>query len=190
VSETSHNLDAAEPVSAASRATALWTDIFQGLLIACVVIWVLDVPRRLFGVAFYTEQLLAICLGFGLALSFVGGKPKQTASWDWGGVIASAAIGAYIVHRYYAGSDVPLPLLASLGASLLWAAVGSRAALTRWLDWIGAFLSLAICLYIAFRYHQLTYEIALLPTEGIVGSALLVLLVLEATGAPRAGCWS
>jgi len=181
VSETSHNLDAAEPVSAASRATALWTDIFQGLLIACVVIWVLDVPRRLFGVAFYTEQLLAICLGFGLALSFVGGKPKQTASWDWGGVIASAAIGAYIVHRYYAGSDVPLPLLASLGASLLWAAVGSRAALTRWLDWIGAFLSLAICLYIAFRYHQLTYEIALLPTEGIVGSALLVLLVLEAT---------
>ena len=51
----------------------------------------------------------------------------------------------------------------------------------RWFDWIAAALSLVICLYISVRYEPLTYEIALLPLEGIVGSAILVLLVLEAT---------
>ena len=38
-----------------------------------------------------------------------------------------------------------------------------------------------ICGYIAYRYDALTYEIALLPTDGVIGSALLLLLVLEAT---------
>jgi len=128
VSDKSHALDA-EPASNASRAVALWTDIFQGLLIGCVVVWVLDLPRRLFGLAFYTEQLLAVCLGFSLALAFIATKGRQP----------------------------------------------------RWFEWIAAFGSLGICLYIAFRYHQLTYEIALLPTEGIIGSALLILCVLEAT---------
>src|SRR5215216_2931095 len=82
----------------------------------------------MFGVAFYTEQMLTVCLGLGLALSFVGGwRPP------------------------------------------------------RWIDWVSAVASLAICAYIAVRYHLLTYEIAMLPTEGIVGSAILILLVLEAT---------
>ena len=36
-------------------------------------------------------------------------------------------------------------------------------------------------LYITVRYEPLTYEIAMLPLEGIIGSAILVLLVLEAT---------
>ena len=38
-----------------------------------------------------------------------------------------------------------------------------------------------ICGYITVRYEPLTYELAMLPIEGIVGSAILVLLVLEAT---------
>lgn len=37
---------AAEFAAAASRATRLWTDIFQALLIAVVVLWVFDVIGR------------------------------------------------------------------------------------------------------------------------------------------------
>jgi TRAP transporter 4TM/12TM fusion protein len=111
-----------------SRAVALWTDIFQGLLIAVVVLWVLDAPRRVFGVAFYTEQMLAVCLGLSLALAYIGAR---------GG--------------------------------------------PRWHDWVGAVVSIAICLYIAVRYEALTYELAMLPPEGIIGSAVLIALVLEAT---------
>ncbi|MGV3634894.1 MAG: TRAP transporter permease [Pseudorhodoplanes sp.] len=114
---------------ATSRVQSLATDILQGLLIACVVGWVLDIPRRWFGAAFYTEQLLAVCLGLTLALAFVAPQNRRP----------------------------------------------------RWFDWIGAALSLAICGYIAARYEALTYEIAMLPVEGIVGSLILIVLVLEAT---------
>jgi TRAP transporter 4TM/12TM fusion protein len=126
---------AAEQASAASPAVALATDILQGALILCVVGWVLDLPRRLFDMSFYTEQLLAVCLGLGLALSFI---------------TTSTAISSLI-------------------------------RVMRWLDWFAAAASLIICVYIAYRYDALTYEIALLPTDGVVGSALLLLLVLEAT---------
>ena len=121
--------DATASDAVASGPAAIATDILQGLLIACVVGWVLDIPRRTLGIALYTEQLLAICLGFSLALSFIGGRLRQP----------------------------------------------------RWFDWIGAALSLAICTYIAIRYEPLTYELAFLPIEGIIGSAILIVLVLEAT---------
>ncbi len=120
--------DAAEPVAAVPKSVAICTDILQALLLFCVVAWVLDLPRRVFGLSFYTEQLLAVCLGIGLALSYVGGKFPQ-----------------------------------------------------RWMGWASAIASLVICAYIAARYDALTTEIALLPTEGIIGSAVLILLVLEAT---------
>ena len=120
-------MDAAQQ-PAASRAASLATDILQGLLILCVVGWVLDVPRRFFGAAFYTEQLLAVCLGLALALAYIGAR---------GG--------------------------------------------PRWHDWLNAAASIAICLYIAVRYEPLTYELAMLPLEGIVGSLILICLVLEAT---------
>lgn len=112
-----------------SKAAALATDILQGLLLACIVGWVLDVPRRVLGVSFYTEQLLAVCLGLGLALSFVARRERAP----------------------------------------------------HWLEWLGGAASLAICLYIALRYEPLSYELAMLPAEGVVGSALLILLVLIAT---------
>ena len=129
MSET-HELPAPSgPVATGWRSAAFWTDVFQGLLILCVVGWVLDLPRRLLGISFYTEQLLAICLGFALALSFIGGKVRQPG----------------------------------------------------WLDWAGAIASLIICSYITIRYEPLTYELANLPMEGVVGSAILIVLVLEAT---------
>jgi TRAP transporter 4TM/12TM fusion protein len=128
MSELQDQVDAAETPSAASRLVSLCTDVLQALLLLCVVAWVLDFPRRLFGLAFYTEQLLAICLGLSLALTFISSRRAP-----------------------------------------------------RWYEWAGALLSIGICLYITVRYEPLTYELAMLPTEGIVGSAILIVLVLEAT---------
>ena len=113
--------------SVASPTVALWTDIFQATMLICVVGWVLDLPRR-FGFSFYTEQLLATCLGLSLAISFINTK---------------------------------LP--------------------SRWLGAAGAIASLAICGYISARYETLTSEVAFLPIEGIVGSAILILLAPQAT---------
>jgi TRAP transporter 4TM/12TM fusion protein len=107
---------------------ALSRDALQALLLICVVGWVLDAPRRLFGLSLYTEQMLAICLGFGLALIFISGRARP-----------------------------------------------------RWLDWLFAAVSLSICSYSAWDYDAITYQIALLPTDLVVGAALLVFLVLEAT---------
>ncbi len=127
MSETAAPIETAEPPRPASRAAAFAIDLLQATLIICVVGWVIDVPRRVFGLSFYTEQLLAVCLGLALALSYLGrSRPRL-------------------------------------------------------LDWVGAIASLSICLYITIRYEPLTYELALLPTEGIIGSAILILLVLEAT---------
>ncbi len=112
-----------------SRSAALATDGLQAALLVCIVGWVLDVPRRLLGLSFYTEQLLAVCLGLGLALSFIARRDRAP----------------------------------------------------RLLEWAAAAVSLAICLYITIRYEPLSYELAMLPTEGIVGSAILVLMVMIAT---------
>jgi TRAP transporter 4TM/12TM fusion protein len=168
--------DAAQP--AASRAVAVATDILQGALILCVVGWVLDLPRRLFGLAAYTEQLLAICLGLGLALTFIAGGPRRPAAFNWSGAIAAAAIAAAGMYLYPA---VSWPLIAGFILALLWTVFGARPRVMLWFDWLAAGLALAICAYIAFRYETLTFEIAMLPTDGVVGSVVLLILVLEAT---------
>jgi TRAP transporter 4TM/12TM fusion protein len=177
--QASHELAAPEP--AASRSVALWIDIIQGLLIASVVVWVLDLPRRLFGFAFYTEQLLAVALGLGLALAFITPAPRRPHLLDWGGVMASLVVGCYVAYRIETGAGVPLALLAGLAACLAWAVLASRPWATRWFDVAAAIVSVGLCFYIAYHYERLTYELAMLPTEGVIGSALLVLLVLEAT---------
>ena len=112
-----------------ARAAALATDILQALLLVCIVGWVLDLPRRLLGVSLYTEQLLATCLGLGLALSFIARRDRPP----------------------------------------------------HWLEWAAAAVSLAICGYITVRYEPLSYELANLPTEGVVGSAILIFVVMLAT---------
>jgi TRAP transporter 4TM/12TM fusion protein len=114
---------------ASPRSVSLAVDILQGAMVLCVVLWVIDIPRRLFGLAFYTEQLLAVCLGLSLALTFISHKDRQPNIYEW---LAAAA-------------------------------------------------SLLICGYITVRYEPLTYELAMLPIDGVIGSALLILLVLEAT---------
>jgi TRAP transporter 4TM/12TM fusion protein len=128
VSEVAADTGTAGPVPAVRRSIALATDILQAALLMCVVGWVVDVPRRLLGLSFYTEQLLAICLGLSLALAFIAARFPQI-----------------------------------------------------WMNWVGAAASLIICGFITVRYEAFTYEISLLPWEGIIGSAVLILLVLEAT---------
>jgi TRAP transporter 4TM/12TM fusion protein len=122
-----HAIEAA-PAGAVSRPVRIATDLLQAVLLICVVGWALDLPRRLFGASFYTEQLLAVSLGLSLALSFISARLRPA-----------------------------------------------------WLGWLAAAVALAICGYIALRYATLTLSIALMPTDGIIGSAILILLVLEAT---------
>ena len=173
---------AAEFASTASRATFLCANVLQGLLVAAVVLWVLDVPRQIFNVAFYTEQLLTVCLGLSLALAYIAEPARRPSQLDWGGSLASIGICAFILFRYRAAlTDVPLVLLAGLGVSLGWTLVASRARFARWFDWGAAAASLLLCAYITVRYETLTQEIALMPVEGIIGSAILILLVLEAS---------
>lgn len=181
MSERLSETGAAEAAPAASRATAVATDILQALILLCIVGWVLDVPRRTFGLALYVEQLLAVCLGLSLALCFIGGRVRPPARFDWGGATASLCIAAFMGLRYGSPSEIPPALLVAFAGALVWTGVGSRAWAIRWFDWVAAVLSLAICLYITVRYEPLTYELALLPTEGVIGSAILILLVLEAT---------
>ena len=92
--------DAAEFASAASKATVFWTNVFQSLLVAAVVLWVLDIPRQVFNVSFYTEQLLTVCLGLTLALAYIADTSRPRHWTDWGAVVASLALCGYIAARY------------------------------------------------------------------------------------------
>jgi TRAP transporter 4TM/12TM fusion protein len=118
-------LEARAPASLASA--RLVADILQALLVASVVAWVLDLPRRILGLAFYSEQFLTIVLGLGLGLAYLRGDERP-----------------------------------------------------RWWEWLAAAVALGLCGYIAVRYPDLSNELPMLPLEGVAGSALLILLVLEA----------
>jgi TRAP transporter 4TM/12TM fusion protein len=172
---------AAEFRAVASKATVFWANVIQALLVVCVVVWVLDIPRQVFNISFYTEQLLTVCLGLTLALAFIAESSRPPSRVDWAGVIAAMALSAYIVFRYGSPADAPLALLAGLASTFVWTALASRQWAARWFDWGSAIVSLALCGYIAVRYEALTYELAMLPVEGVVGSAILTFLVLEAS---------
>jgi TRAP transporter 4TM/12TM fusion protein len=92
--------DAAEFRSAASRRTVLWANILQALLVGCVALWVLDIPRRIFGLSFYTEQLLAVSLGLTLALAYLVGTTRRPNVFDWIAAIVSLAVCCYIAAQY------------------------------------------------------------------------------------------
>src|SRR5262249_23459112 len=172
---------AEEFAASASKTTVFFTNLLQGLLVACVVLWVLDVPRQVFNVSFYTEQLLTVCLGRTLAPAFVVEPQREYRAIDPAGVIAVVAILTYMAYRLFNRLDTPPLLWAGLALSLAYTFLASRRAFARWFDYANAIASLVLCGYIFVRYEPLTYELAMLPTEGIVGSAILVFLVLEGT---------
>ena len=84
----------------APRPAALAIDGLQAALLICVVGWVLDLPRRIFGVSFYTEQLLAVVLGISLAISFLHAKLPRGIGWA--GAAAALVICGYITANYEA----------------------------------------------------------------------------------------
>ena len=172
---------AEEFAASASKTTVFLTNLLQGLLVACVVLWVMDVPRQVFNVSFYTEQLLTVCLGLTLALAFVVETQREYRRIDLAGAIAVATILVYIAYRFPNPLDVPPLLWAGLALALIWTFLASRPAFARWFDFASAAVSLLLCGYIFVRYEPLTYELAMLPVEGIVGSAILIFLVLEAS---------
>ncbi len=170
-----------EFAASASKTTVFLTNLLQGLLVACVVLWVMDVPRQVFNVSFYTEQLLTVCLGLTLALAFVVETQREYRRIDLAGAIAVVTILVYIAYRFPNPLDVPPLLWAGLALALIWTLLASRPAFARWFDFASAAVSLLLCGYIFVRYEPLTYELAMLPVEGIVGSAILIFLVLEAS---------
>jgi TRAP transporter 4TM/12TM fusion protein len=107
--------------------------VLQALLVACVVVWVLDLQQKA-GLALYTEQFLVTVLGLAIAICFL-----------------TAPGGVRFRGR------VP------------------------WWDAVAAFLGLALCLWIAWSYPVLVYELASRPLDGVLMSAALALLVLEGT---------
>ena len=129
--------------------------------------------------SFYTEQLLTVCLGLTLALAFVVETQREYRRIDLAGAIAVATILAYIAYRFPNPLDVPPLLWAGLALALIWTLLASRPAFARWFDFASAAVSLLLCGYIFVRYEPLTYELAMLPVEGIVGSAILIFLVLD-----------
>ena len=170
-----------EFAASASKTTVFLTNLLQGLLVACVVLWVMDVPRQVFNVSFYTEQLLTVCLGLTLALAFVVETQREYRRIDLAGAIAVVTILVYIAYRFPNPLDVPPLLWAGLALALIWTLLASRPAFARWFDFASAAVSLLLCGYIFVRYEPLTYELAMLPVEGIIGSAILIFLVLEAS---------
>src|SRR5258707_6197748 len=164
-----------------SRVTVLAANVIQALLVTCVVLWVLDVPRQLLNVSFYTEQLLAVTLGLTLALAFITETSRQPSAIDVGGLCAAVAIVIYLSYHYYAQGEVVWPVVGALAVTLAWTFTASRAAYARWFDWLCAIVSLLLAGYITVRYEALTYELAMLPVEGVVGSAILTFLVLDAS---------
>jgi TRAP transporter 4TM/12TM fusion protein len=178
---------AEEFAASASKTTVFLTNLLQSLLVACVVLWVLDVPRQWFNASFYTEQLLCVTLGLTLALAFIVETRREDRAVDIGGAIAVATVLAYIAYRFPNPLDIPPLLWAGLGAALAWTFGAGRRAVARWFDYAAAVASLALCGYLFVRYEPLTLELAMLPTEGIVGSAILLFLVLE--GSRRTSGW-
>ena len=86
--ETSHEYTETlvEPVHPVMKKA---TAVFGAILTAACIAWAMDVPSRL-GVAFYTQQLLALSLGLGLAIVYFSvswrGKPNQS-KFPWLDVI-------------------------------------------------------------------------------------------------------
>jgi TRAP transporter 4TM/12TM fusion protein len=170
---------AEEFAATSSRTTIISANVLQGLLVACVTLWVMDVPRQVFGLAFYTEQLLAVCLGLTMALAFVTEAKFEPRAIDPAGAIAVATILVYIAYRFPNPVNIPPLLWLGLALALTWTFFARRPAFARAFDWASAIASLLLCGYIAARYEALTYELAMLPVEGIVGSSILLFLVLE-----------
>ena len=68
-----------------------------------------------------------------------------------------------------------------LGLGLGLAYLAERSVPRHWWDWTAAAVAVILCGYIAVRYPDLSNRLTMRPLDGIIGSAILIFLVLEAT---------
>ena len=182
--------DAAEFASAASKATVFWTNVFQSLLVAAVVLWVLDIPRQVFGVAFYTEQLLTICLGLTLALAYIADTSRRRHWSDWVAVVLSLGLCGYIAARYATLTDESalLPLSGLIVSGLLILLIMEASRRTNGWGFVGIIAAMAVYVYISphlpgdfqTRYvspERMTIYLGL-DINGAIGSILQVAVLV------------
>jgi TRAP transporter 4TM/12TM fusion protein len=182
--------DAAEFASAASKATLFWTNVFQSLLVAAVVLWVLDIPRRVFNVAFYTEQLLTICLGLTLALAYIADTSRRRHWSDWVAVVLSLALCGYIAARYATLTDEAalLPLSGLIVSGLLILLIMEASRRTNGWGFVSMIAAMAVYVYISphlpgdfqTRYvspERMTIYLGL-DINGAIGSILQVAVMV------------
>ena len=148
--------DAAEFASAASRATVLWTNVFQSLLVAVVVFWVLDVPRRIFNVSFYTEQMLTVCLGLTLALAYIADTSRRRHWSDWIAVILSIGLCGYIAVRYATLTDEAalIPLGGLIVSGLLIILIMEASRRTNGWGFVTMIAAMAVYVYISTAFAR------------------------------------
>ena len=143
--------DAAQYASAASGATVFWTNVFQSLLVAAVVLWVLDIPRQVFNISFYTEQLLTVCLGLTLALAYIADTARPRHWTDWGAVALSLGLCGYIAARYEAltneAAQIPLGVLIVSGVLIVLIMEASRR--TSGWGFFSMIVAMAVYIYIS-----------------------------------------
>ena len=119
-----------------------------------------------------------VCLGLTLALAFVVETRREYRTVDLAGAIAVVTILIYIAYRFPNPLDIPICYGSAWRPH--WPGPSSQAGrVCAPVRLRSAVVSLILCGYIFVRYEPLTYELAMLPTEGIVGSAILLFLVLE-----------
>jgi TRAP transporter 4TM/12TM fusion protein len=182
--------DAAEFASAASKATLFWTNVFQSLLVAAVVLWVLDIPRQVFNVAFYTEQLLTICLGLTLALAYIADTSRRRHWSDWVAVVLSLALCGYIAARYATLTDEAalLPLSGLIVSGLLILLIMEASRRTNGWGFVSMIAAIAVYVYISphlpgdfqTRYvspERMTIYLGL-DINGAIGSILQVAVMV------------
>ncbi len=182
--------DAAEFASAASKATVFWTNLLQSLLVAAVVLWVLDIPRQLFNVSFYTEQLLTIALGLTLGLAYIADTSRPRHWFDWAAMAASLLLCGYITARYETLTfEVSMLTLDSLIVSILLIALIMEASRrTNGWGFVGMIAAIAIYVYISphlpgdFQTRYVSPERMItylgLDINGAIGSILQVAVMV------------
>ena len=145
------------------------------------MLWVLDVPRQVLDVSFYTEQLLTVTLGLTLALAFVTEPRRQPARSISGGASRSIVIVSISSTAITAQGEIRGRRSRRWPSTLAWTFSPAAPLLRAGSTGSAPSSRLLLCGYITVRYEALTYELAMLPIEGVIGSAILTFLVLEAS---------
>ena len=182
--------DATEFASVASKATIFWTNVFQSILVTVVVLWVLDIPRRVFGAGIYLEQVLTVSLGLTLALAFIAETGRKRHWSDWIAVATSIVLCGYIAARYEAltleSADLPLDGLI-VSVILVFLVLEASRRTSGW-GFVGIILAMAVYIYISphlpgdFQTRYVSPERLMiylgLDINGAIGSILQVAIII------------